>query len=180
MFLSVIFTMPVRIVDFLKPQAVYDEMKTRNIKIFGSFERCKDRLQRFYDAEMSKEKDNPPYDGPKRVHIETIPVINDEDNKVIHVAVNTVDVINIPETDAEIVIPMEFDIDSGVEYLVECYRKMLTDSFIYQHEFYGSPELRNKIKSYVQWRRSQNQFLENGFNCYKEQEEHMKQYDDLF
>lgn len=141
-----------RLVDCLKPEAVYADMRERNIKVFGSFERCKDRLQRFYDIESQKTK-RVQYEvksGPKVVHIETIPVINDSDKKIIHVEVNTTDVLDI----ANSLLNLK---QSALDSLIDKYRRYLLDATMF-------PELEtNLIESHRDWILAHAEFIQNGF-----------------
>ena len=59
---------------------VQSELRKRNLKTFGSLERCRARLQRFLDAEN------------KTVNISTLPTT---DEKVIHIDEDTLEVANI-------------------------------------------------------------------------------------
>ena len=58
---------------------VQSELRKRNLKTFGSLERCRDRLQRFLDAES-------------KVNVANLPTT---DEKVIHIDEDTIEVANI-------------------------------------------------------------------------------------
>ncbi len=59
---------------------IQSELRKRNLKTFGSLERCRERLQRFLDAET------------KVVNVATLPTT---DEKVIHIDEDTLEAANI-------------------------------------------------------------------------------------
>jgi hypothetical protein len=139
-------------------ESIYDEMRSRDIKIFGSFERCKERLQRFIDSEK------------KLVHIETIPVINDSDKKVIHIEVKTNDDEEMFDV-AKILASMQ-NLEEGlqsiinIDIIVEKYRKLLIDVSL-QPELYEEYKTRCEMETFIEWSTAHNDFIKNGFICTK-------------
>ena len=129
--------MATRAVDLMTQEQVYKTMEGYKIKVFGSFERCKDRLHRFLM-----------HNGSKIVHVETIPITDYEDKKIIHVEVNTIDVINVPETDNDC------DADSTLDY----YRRMFVSSDMESDTDTLLDSYRRVLKDLMN---------KNGFNSYK-------------
>jgi hypothetical protein len=140
-------------IDYMKPEYIYQEMEKLNIKIFGSFEACKVRLLRFYEAE-NKRKLN----GAKTVHVETIPVINDSDKKIIHVAVNTDDVLDVAHTLMDL---KRSEVDN-LDSLIEKYKRFLVDAVILP-DIYADYKTRSQMESYIEWKNAHKEFIKNGF-----------------
>lgn len=144
------------LVDYMKPEYVYQEMERLDIKIFGSFEACKTRLVRFYEAERkNKHKQN---DEAKIVHVETIPVINDSDKKIIHVAVNTDDVLSVANTLMDL---KNSEVDN-LDSLIEKYKRFIVDAVILP-DIYADYKTRSQMESYIEWKIEHKEFIKNGF-----------------